>query len=759
MTVFAVVLAIAALILAVVALDRAGAANRRARTLEDELARLHSELAARPAGTKRPPEAPPAAMGATGVTLDADAAASDVASLPAPEDEGRVTADEADAPLTPRPHVEPPRGVEAAIGLTWATRVGGALLLAGVIFFFKYAVDRDWLGPWARVGLGAGTGGVAIAVAARLRGRVSKSWVDIIAGVGLAILLVVAWASHALYGLVPPIAAFAAFLALVVAGGALAVAFDSEPLLVTAALAALANPILLGDAIGDEGLRFAYVDVIAAATLAVAVRRRWALAAFGAAAGGLAVGVAWWLTRDGVVPTDMRWTALSGVAALGGVVMTAALRWENAPVRHGLLALGASIIVIAIAALMPRDADPLMAAACGGVAVGLTVARLTSDVGWANLAALLVTTAAIAVRGAPAEPAAVAVLGLVAVVYLLDAATALAHKSERATAAEHLLWQLVVSGLAFTALAIAGLGLGARATLAVAAGGMTVAYGVAGAWLLGKGQRVGASAALHVALAFLATVAPLTLHGVAVAVAWSALGALSALLAARAALPRLELGSLAALGLALAHTAVVGWPAPDFARAEFIASDGAEGAFFALHITGARTLSLIAIGIGILVFAFASRRTRWRKVGVVARFVGLAALGLALTAEAALFVDRGAVAFPVRTGAEALAAEALLGGAASLRGLATTLALGGWGAAVLTWGFVRRDVHARWFGLGLLAAVVLKVLAVDLWDFDPVARTVILVAFGVLLLASGFLYARFGERLRGLLREEEGDDE
>ncbi len=47
----------------------------------------------------------------------------------------------------------------------------------------------------------------------------------------------------------------------------------------------------------------------------------------------------------------------------------------------------------------------------------------------------------------------------------------------------------------------------------------------------------------------------------------------------------------------------------------------------------------------------------------------------------------------------------------------------------------------------------------DLWDFDPVARTVILVAFGVLLLASGFLYARFGERLRGLLREEEGDDE
>ena len=748
----AVVLAIAAMILAIIALDRAGAATRRTRTLEDELARLRAEVEAPPAAPERLPDARPDAVAGA---LGGDPAPTDVSPLPLPEDEARVTT--ADEAPPARPHVEPPRGVEAAIGLTWATRVGGALLLAGVIFFFKYAVDRDWLGPWARVGLGAGTGVVAIAVAARLRGRVSKSWVDIIAGVGLAILLVVAWASHALYGLVPPVAAFAALLALVIGGGALAVAFDSEPLLVTAALAALANPILLGDALGDEALRFAYVDVIAAASLAVATRRRWALAAFGVAAGGLAVGVAWWLTRDGVVPTDVRWTALAGVAALGGVVVAAALRWDKAWVRHGLLALGASIPVIALAALVPRDADSLMAGACAGVAVGLTVARQASDTGWASLAVLLVTTAAIAARGASSELAALALSGVMAVAYLVDATAALAKKAGHGTVAEHLLWQLVVSGLAFTALAIAGLGLDARAALAVAAGGMTVAYGVAGAWLLARGQRVGASAALHVALAFLATIAPLTLHGVVVAVAWSALGAVSAILAARAALPRLEVGALAVLGLALAHTAVVGWPAPDFARTAFITSDGATGAFFASHIIGARTLSLLSIGIGILVFAHASARTRWRKLGAVTRFVGLAALGLALAAEAALVVDRGAVADPVRTVADALAAVTLLDGAASLRGLATTLALGGWAAAVLTWGFARRDVHARWFGLGLLAAVVLKVLAVDLWDFDPVARTIILVVFGVLLLASGFLYARFGERLRGLLREDEGD--
>jgi|GEM_PF-2737508 len=743
MSVLAVALALAALILAILAMDRAAAATRRARALEDEIARLRAE---RDDLATTPPEA-------------VEASTPPTASEPAPitlEDEGedRVATDEEPAPP---PVVEPPRGVEATIGLTWATRVGGALLLAGVIFFFKYAVDRDWLGPWARVGLGAAAGVGAIALAARLRGRASRTWVDILAGVGLAILLVVAWASHALYGLVPPGAAFAAFLVLVLAGGGLAVAFDSEPLLVTAALAGLANPILLGEAVGSEPLRFAYVDVIAATTLVVATPRRWGLAAFAAGLGGLAVGVAWWLARGGGVPAELEWTALIGTLALSAVVMVAALRWREATLRAPLLAVGAAVLIVGSTALVPRGADVALMAALAGAALVLALARRVADTDWASLAGLAVTAAAVVIRGAPTDVTSIALLGVMATVYLADATVALGRRDGPANVSEHLLWQLVLAGGAFTALTIHGLGLEpeARGALAAAATGMTVAYAASGAWLLSRGRRIGASTALHVALAFLAAVAPLVLSGVAVLAAWSALGAAMALLAGRARLPRLEIGALVVLGLAILHVAVVDWPAPTFDRLEFLRSGGAHGAFFAPQLIGDRTLSLLLTGVALLLFAFAGRGTPWRRLGAVVRFGGLAAIGLALAAEAALTVDRAAIDGPVLTASDGASAALVLEGLASLRGLATTLALGAWGAAVLIWGFARRDVHARWFGLGLLAAVVLKVLALDLWDFDPVARTIILVAFGVLLLASGFLYARFGERLRGLLREDE----
>src|SRR5690606_19313884 len=93
------------------------------------------------------------------------AAVDRAADEPAPSPETERPAAARDAIASSAPH-EPPRTVEAAIGLTWATRIGGLLLLAGVAFFFKYAVDNAWLGPWARVGLGAAVGLGALLLAA-----------------------------------------------------------------------------------------------------------------------------------------------------------------------------------------------------------------------------------------------------------------------------------------------------------------------------------------------------------------------------------------------------------------------------------------------------------------------------------------------------------------------------------------------------------------------------------------------------------------
>src|SRR5437868_3992503 len=56
--------------------------------------------------------------------------------------------------LPPPPHAAPSRRLETQVGLTWVNRIGVITLVIGIGFFFKWAVDNEWIGPAARVGLG-----------------------------------------------------------------------------------------------------------------------------------------------------------------------------------------------------------------------------------------------------------------------------------------------------------------------------------------------------------------------------------------------------------------------------------------------------------------------------------------------------------------------------------------------------------------------------------------------------------------------------
>ena len=58
------------------------------------------------------------------------------------------------APSSRRQSPQPASTLEE-IALVWFTRIGAAILLLGVAYFFKYAVDNNWIGPLGRVALGA----------------------------------------------------------------------------------------------------------------------------------------------------------------------------------------------------------------------------------------------------------------------------------------------------------------------------------------------------------------------------------------------------------------------------------------------------------------------------------------------------------------------------------------------------------------------------------------------------------------------------
>jgi uncharacterized membrane protein len=184
-------------------------------------------------------------------------------------------------PAPPRRRIEP-RGrrrltaaeLFGAKSLAW---IGGCVTLLGIFFFFVLAVNRGWIGPVARVSLGAAASSLVFVGGLYLHrrfGRVHSAFGAVGAGIagGYTTLL----AAKLDYGLVPDWSALLVAAAIAVVAVATALAWSSELVaglgLVGASLAPAAVGLQSGD-LTAAGTAFAAL-VFAGAAL-VAVARRW----------------------------------------------------------------------------------------------------------------------------------------------------------------------------------------------------------------------------------------------------------------------------------------------------------------------------------------------------------------------------------------------------------------------------------------------------------------------------------------------------
>ncbi len=69
-------------------------------------------------------------------------------------------------------------------------------------------------------------------------------------------------------------------------------------------------------------------------------------------------------------------------------------------------------------------------------------------------------------------------------------------------------------------------------------------------------------------------------------------------------------------------------------------------------------------------------------------------------------------------------------------------------AALFTIGFALRERMYRWLGLGILACAVGRVFVSDVWKLETIYRILSFMALGVVLLALGFIYNKYQEKIR-----------
>jgi len=892
------VVAVSVLVVPLVALVVALEARGQVRRAQERLGVMEAWLARMQAEARGPAEVHGARPASAPVPAQHLVEVSTAPPLPTPPPEP-VAPHAPAAPAAATGPVRPPAApvlppapapsLEERIGVTWFTRIGAAVLVLGAAYFFKYAVDNEWIGPWGRVALGVLAGVAVLAGAEWMRPKARPAYVQGLVGVGLALLYVSGYAAYGFYELLPMPVAFAALVVVAVLAAALSVRHRSEVVLVLALGAALANPVLLSTGHDRPLAHGIYLLAVTSGVLAVAVRQRFAAAAWLAVAGSAGLSMAWFgrFFRNGppaIDPLDGR--AIPGSAGAYfplatrlvplGLVAAFAAQWvvtakaarrrdwaDPGPTgmrlagllfahlgaallladRPELLAMAAAMCGLASVLLLRADAQtplvalPLMvsfvflmaraelarsrpllmlapAVLWVGIYVGDMIRRARSRSGQRPssaeaailtfslvsavilsarillpdhpeaLAALLVLLAAGAVvLGAWTDRPAVLGTGAVVTflallaanprgvsmpagfllltaawgaVYLLGGAHALLLR--RATASASIVLVTVAGPLGFAAVLLAGTARGdsgLRSLAAAGAGLAVLALGVAVLRLRSDG-RTAATALLGCGVGLVTLAIGLAFSGVTVTLVWALLGLVVVGLGARDGDDRWLAGGVALLAVALLRMLAVDVVEPARMLARFVGSRGAEGALQPAPLVNPRALGLGGVGLAFLLAARLGSRARRREVWAPMAVLGYVLLLALVISEVRALVtilpvfpgglDAGEfAAFMGRVGV-ARAAQA------ARRGVSVTLAMGGVGGLLLAAGFVARDALHRWLGLVVLAFTVAKLGLWDIWDLPRVYQILALLPVGALLLGAGFLYARFGNRLLGLLR-------
>src|SRR5262245_58808456 len=228
-----------------------------------------------------------------------------------------------------------------AKALAWA---GGAVTLLGIVFFFVLAVNRGWIGPVARVMLGALASGLLFSAGIYVKRRYEDLYHSALAAVGAGIAgsYVTLLAAKLLYGLVPDVAALLIAAGIAAAGVATALAWGSELIAVLGLVGATLAPAAIGLQSGElSAAGTGFAAIVFAGTAIVSVRQRWSkLLVVGVAASLPQVAV---LLAQGV-PTE--WDVVAAATLSWLLYLASATTWQERLRTSALGSLTASLVIL-----------------------------------------------------------------------------------------------------------------------------------------------------------------------------------------------------------------------------------------------------------------------------------------------------------------------------------------------------------------------------------------------------------------------------
>lgn len=188
--------------------------------------------------------------------------------------------------------------LKSVLGATteaWLSRIGIALLLFGVAFLFRYAIEQNWLGPVIRIVFGLALGGGLLYGGLRLYDE-RRTFSQVLLGGSSAVFYLTVFSAYQVFELTSYLVAFTAMVTVTVGTFGLAVRQQSPVMAVIGAAGAYATPFLLYNNDGSVVGLVVYALIVLVMTVSLFWRRGWVAMLYTSITGMWVVTLLAWLS-------------------------------------------------------------------------------------------------------------------------------------------------------------------------------------------------------------------------------------------------------------------------------------------------------------------------------------------------------------------------------------------------------------------------------------------------------------------------------